>query len=62
MNCYMILVLSLVLLNAQFMMIYQINHLFMELHSVVLELKDQNSFLTACLFKFRVTKRRRTYI
>ena len=47
MDFYMILVRSLVLSNAQFMMVYQINHIFMELHSVVLELKDQNIFLTA---------------
>ena len=47
MNFYMILVASLVLSKAQFMMIYQINDLFMELHSVVLEFKNQNLFLTA---------------
>ena len=38
------------------------NHLFMELRSVVFELKDQNLFLRRCLFKFGVTDRRRTYI
>ena len=47
MNFYMILVPSLVLSNAKFMMMYQINHLFMKSHSVVLELKDQNFLLTA---------------
>ena len=38
------------------------NHLFMELRSVVFELKDQNLFLRRCLFKFGATDRRRTYI
>ena len=46
----MILVPSLVLSKAQFMMVYQINHLFTELHSVVLELKYQNSIFDGVVY------------